>query len=209
MKTLQKMILAAALSGCISSSVPGQNQSPYVPTPSTTVPRCWAPDAYLGLLNEEVTEAIYKFVAVPICVDVEYDNNASGRFGVVMSSQGPIYLDQQDVYFPEDVMFSLLAHEYGHVFYHHPEQQAYISFISGNDPCVDAAAMRDMELQADMLSGSLTAITGRPAEPFIDFISSLQDTSMWMPICMQDYYPTAARLDAFSQSYQAAKAMGF
>jgi len=208
MKTLQKIIAIAALSGCINNSEPKPTSMPYVPTPSTTVPRCWAPDAYIGLLNEEVSEALYNYVAVPMCSDVVYDIAASGRYAVVNSPIGPIYLDPATVNLPVDTMYSMLAHEYGHVFYQHPAQRAYIDFVSGYDPCADAAAVRDMELQSDMLSGVLTAVAGRPYEPFVDFVNAMPENP-WMPLCMQQYYPKSERIDAFMQSYNAAKAMGF
>ncbi len=202
MKTLRTLLLAAALTyGCQDDF--NKNEAPKEET-------CEESD--LKSLNDEASLALEEYTGVSDCVNLVYSPLASKKYGLVLESGGPIYLDQNFVESPlsDDVMFSIIAHEYGHVFYRDPYYQPYIEYLTSDNICADISSIDDLEGKADYFSGVLTAVAGRPAEPLIDFIESISDPeSFWGNPCVQQVYSNDERVENFSAGYQEALDRGF
>lgn len=201
MKQLRNLVFATALLGCSqqSGSKKTVQEEQY----------CNAPDDRLLRFNEEVSGALEAYTGERFCSNILYSSAANQKFGITYDREGPISLGSNVPSFEDDVLFAILSHEYGHLFYNHPYYKPYVDYLREKYLCTDPTSVKNLETQADYFSGVLTAVAGRSAEPYIDFLESISESEFWNQPCVEQYYPSDARVVNFSLGYQTSLDEGF
>ena len=195
MKTLYGILLASSLfmANCSPKEEPASDNE---------VPVCSAPNDYVSGLNLEVATVLESYSGESMCKNILYSSLAHEKYSMVLDQDGPIYLSELAASLESDELFSLLAHEYGHLFHRHPFNKPYVDYLTEKYLCTDPDTVQSMESQADYFSGALTAASGRPAEPYVNFLESISESEFWNQPCVEQYYPSEERVRLFSLGYQ-------
>ena len=163
---------------------------------------CSAPNDHISQMNLEAATVLESYTGESMCKDILYSSLAQEKYSIVLDQDGPIYISEIAVNLESDSLFSLLSHEYSHLFHRHSFNKLYVDYLTEKYLCKDPDTVQSMESQADYFSGALTAASGRPAEPYINFLEAISDSEFWNQPCVEQYYPSEERVRLFSLGYE-------